>query len=241
MHPSSYAGSAGPLFSQSSTHTPPSAVGRRLSAHRSRWQVRMLLGGTTHSSRATSSSRRAVIAAANGAPADSQPADQRVPALGADGLDVPRRNRAVLDLRVRDLVDRRNRCADQAGVQCGVGIQQVDPLVDAYLGTPPSVGEHLARRGAVHTRRRDAGGVRRLVELGGRAHLVHDDRPERHLHREPTAVGLQAPDRALLPSRHRLRGEPGIGAQPEGVGDPASVHRTPQSRPGIPTAAVRSS
>ena len=117
MHASSYVGSAGPLFSQSSTHPPPAAVPLRLSAHRSRWQVRTRPGGTTHSSSATSSSRSAVIAAANGAPAERSRSTERVPALGAERLDVPRGDRVGLGLRVRHQVDRRDRRADQGGVQ----------------------------------------------------------------------------------------------------------------------------
>ena len=162
--PSSWLWSAGPQFSQSMTHTPPSAVGRTLSAHRSRWQVRIASGGSSQRLRGRPA-RRADSASrpANGAPAAAELRDQLVPAGRPDRVDgttgPAARGRSTGTWWIAATT-----CPDHAPGQGPGRAAAGRPTRRAGTWPPPIVGEHGPSVGPPHLRRRHAGGVGGLLE-----------------------------------------------------------------------------
>ena len=113
------------------THTPPSAVGRTLSAHRSRWQVRSTCG------RFDPGLQRDQLVAQVGQPAGKRRArlqellDQLVPTIGTDRFVVPRVQRA--EVRDRSPGGWRPRPHPPAPGRDSGREPQVDPLVHPDL------------------------------------------------------------------------------------------------------------
>jgi len=99
--------------------------------------------------------------------------------------------------REQHAVNRGHRLPDGHRIEARVRRGENGPCVDAQ-DLAVDVGEHVAVGRSDRSRRRNAGGVGCVLEVGAVAHLLLCWWREEPLHRPGADLGLEAPDLALL-------------------------------------------